>query len=111
MSVAERQARFRELLESEVQRFGTVHTGIEVAIIFLAQVSPAAGVALLKKRLRIVEAHRAKVSAAFGDVSTRGIHGRIAADHMLTLIDAELGWLQRSIAALDRARISPRGET
>ncbi|HLJ83625.1 MAG TPA: PadR family transcriptional regulator [Candidatus Eremiobacteraceae bacterium] len=92
--------RFRELLDSEVTRFGTVHTGIEVAVIFLAQLTPAAGIALLQKRLQIVELHRKRVAAAFGDVGKRGPHARIAADHMLTLVDAEIGWIKRSIATL-----------
>lgn len=95
--------RFRELLAEEVQRFGTVHTGIEVAIVFLSQLPRPQSIALLQKRRLCVEANRKRVTDAFGDVASRGVLARIAADHMLTLIDAELGWVKRSIRILERS--------
>lgn len=95
--------RFRELLAGEVQRYGTVHTGIEVAVVFLSQLSATEGIALLCKRRALVEAHRKRVAAAFGDAAKRGALARIAADHMLALIGAELEWVKRSIVTLERA--------
>lgn len=95
--------RFRQLLTEEVQRFGTVHTGIEVAIVFLSQLPRARAVQLLRTRRASVEANRKRVTDAFGDVASRGVLARIAADHMLTLIDAELRWVTRSIRALERS--------
>jgi len=96
--------RFRQLLDAEVQRYGTVHTGIEVAVIFLAQLSGSNAIELFGKRRQVVDAHRKRVAAAFGDVSARGALARIAADHMLSLIDAELEWIKRSTALLSRAK-------
>jgi DNA-binding PadR family transcriptional regulator len=94
--------RFRRLLEEELQRIQTVHTGIEVAIVFLRQLPRARWRTLLVRRRTLLLAHRQRIAAAFGDLSQRAILTRIAADHLLSLIDAEIAWLERSLDAVER---------
>ncbi|MDQ2817983.1 MAG: PadR family transcriptional regulator [Candidatus Eremiobacteraeota bacterium] len=106
---AKGRGRFHELLELEVQRYGTIHTGIEVAVIFLSQLPRQKRLALLRKRQQSVWSHRERVATALGDVSSRGVLSKIAADHVLALVDAELEWVKRSIAAVEGAR-DVRGE-
>jgi DNA-binding PadR family transcriptional regulator len=98
--------RFHELLRVQLQRYDTVHTGIEVAVIFLSQLSQKSALALMKKRRAVVEKHQRTATQALGDISKRGTLAKISADHLLMLINAEVEWLKGAITTLEHARDS-----
>lgn len=92
--------RFELLLTDLVKGYDTVHTGVEVAMVFLRQLRRSSARSLLRARRTAVAERRRAVVAAFGDISARQPFTRIAADHLLSLIDAEAGWLERSLRLL-----------
>jgi DNA-binding PadR family transcriptional regulator len=94
---------FRQLLEEQIQRYDTVHTGIEVSVIFLSQLPRKDAVRFLEARQEAVQAHRDRVVTALGDVTKRGTLARISADHLVSLIDAEIAWVKRAIASVRSA--------
>ncbi len=96
--------RFHELLRLQLQRYDTVHTGIEVAIIFLSQLSKKRALTLMKQRAAVVQKHQRTAAQALANVSKRGTLAKISADHLLTLINAEVEWLKGAIATLERDR-------
>lgn len=70
------------------------------AIVFLTQLPPHEGLRLLEKRRALVMARRAQVVAEPGDPSTCGPLVSLANDRLIGLIDAELAWIDRSLAYL-----------
>lgn len=116
------RARFSELLREVMLSYEPVHTGIGTAVVFLAELPAAEGIALLEQRRRIMTERRAQIADEMGGLlndeaptdkaSTREVLVRIAADHLVSLVDAELAWIDRSLARLraidwagsDRAR-------
>ena len=94
------RARFFDLLRAILRTFDPVHTGVDVAVVFLAQLPPAEAVTLLQERRQVVGARRAQVAAELGDLTVGNGWSAIAADHLLSLIDAEQAWLDRALARL-----------
>ncbi|HLI91259.1 MAG TPA: PadR family transcriptional regulator [Ktedonobacteraceae bacterium] len=92
--------RFDELLREVLLTYEPVHTGVETAIIFLAQAAPSEAIALLIRRRQIVAERRAKVAAELDAMEDGGPMVQIASDHLLSLIDAELAWIDRSVTYL-----------
>ncbi len=95
------RTQFTDLLHATLQTYEPVHTGVETAIVFLSYLPPADGLRLLTERRQIVAARRATVAADIGDQENNAPLVRIAGDHLLSLIDAELAWLDRSLAYLE----------
>jgi DNA-binding PadR family transcriptional regulator len=94
------RARFDELLRAVLRSYDTVHTGVDVAIVFLGQLPPSEALALLEERRQTVEARRAQVGAELGDPAALPPLERIVADHLLSLMDAEIAWVDRALAGL-----------
>lgn len=94
------RAYFNELLREVIRSYEVLHTGVEVAVVFLAMLPTADAISLLSERHEIVSKHRLDMAAALGDSTQGTVLESIAADHMLSLIDAELAWLDRSIQRL-----------
>ncbi len=92
--------RFMELLREIMQTYEPVHTGVDTAVVFLAYLPRAEGLQLLAERQHIVAERRAQVVADLGDQEKNGPLVRIAGDHLLSLIDAELAWIARSLQYL-----------
>jgi DNA-binding PadR family transcriptional regulator len=96
-------ARFEELLRAVLRTYDTVHPGVDVAIVFLAQLPRVEALTLLAERRQTIETRRALVQAEFGDLAALPPLERIAADHLLSLMDAELAWVDRALAELRRS--------
>jgi len=97
------RARFSALLEDEILRFDAVHTGIEVAVIFLSRVRRATAVRYLEGRRDAIQRRREIVTAALGDLTKRGTLAQLSGDHLISSIDAELAWTIRAIASMRKA--------
>jgi DNA-binding PadR family transcriptional regulator len=94
------QERFGELLRDVIREYNPIHSGVEIAILFLARVPAEEAIILLERRREVVAARRAQVVAELGDFSAKGDLHQIAADHLLSQIDGELAWADRALALL-----------
>jgi DNA-binding PadR family transcriptional regulator len=94
------RGRFIELLRETLRTFEPAHTGVDVAIVFLSGLPPAEALALLGERRAVVATRRSLVRAELAEAPVGGPLAKIAADHLLCLIDAELKWIDRSLAKL-----------
>ncbi|HZR40221.1 MAG TPA: PadR family transcriptional regulator [Ktedonobacteraceae bacterium] len=92
--------RFNELLREILLTYEPAHTGVDTAVVFLAGLPAAEGMQLLEERRRIVAERRAAVAAELSTLADSGPLVQIASDHLISLIDAELAWIDRSLAYL-----------
>jgi DNA-binding PadR family transcriptional regulator len=97
------RTRFGELLRTILGTFEPAHTGLDVAIVFLGRLPRDEAVALLEARRRLVAERRDRVAAELAPVAGRGMAGELAAEHLLSLIDAELAWVERALTRVHEA--------
>jgi DNA-binding PadR family transcriptional regulator len=99
--------RFAELLQAEMLAYEPRNTGLDVAVVLLSSLPMDEALALLRARRDAVTARRTEVAAELGEVAGQAPFARIAADHLLSLMDAELAWIDRSITSLHAADAGP----
>jgi len=94
------RTRFKELLREVILTYEPAHIGVDTAVMFLATLPHAKSLHLLTERRRIVGARREIVAKelAVGAEDDPLLH--VASDHLLSLIDTELAWLDRSLTYL-----------
>jgi len=94
------RTRFNELLREVILTYEPTHPGVDTAVMFIATLSHAESLHLLMERRRIVGARREIVAKelAVGAEDDPLLH--IASDHLLSLVDTELAWLDRSLTYL-----------
>jgi DNA-binding PadR family transcriptional regulator len=103
--------RFGELLRAVLRQYTPIHSGVEIAILFLARVHAAEAITLLEQRREAVAARRVRVVSELGDFGAHGTLHRIAADHLLSEIDAELAWADRALSHIRASTVhSARSE-
>ena len=92
--------RFNSLLHEVMLSYEPIHMGIDTAVVFLSYLSSMEGLQLLEQRRQIVAERRAEMAAELNisKVSNPLVH--IASDHLLSLVDAELAWIDRSLTYL-----------
>ncbi|HEY7833578.1 MAG TPA: PadR family transcriptional regulator [Ktedonobacterales bacterium] len=95
--------RFQDLLRVVLRTYDLPHTGIEVGMVFLRYLETPEVTRLLTERRQAVLDRRAAVERETRDAD-RGDHEHVnlAQDHLLSLIDAEMAWIDRTIARLQR---------
>jgi DNA-binding PadR family transcriptional regulator len=99
---------FERLLRSALATFHAGSTGLEVAAVFLDCLPAAEARLLLDDRRDAVQRRRAIIAAELGPLAAerssaaRIADGFLAADHALSLMDAELDWIKRAMAHLAR---------
>jgi DNA-binding PadR family transcriptional regulator len=92
------RARFFELLREVLRTFELAHTGIEVGMVFLPHLDPQEAIHLLEERRQAVLARRALVEGDTHEMEP--LHVNLAQDHLLSLIEAELAWIERTLQRL-----------
>lgn len=92
--------RFHELLRAVVRTYDVAHTGVEVGMIFLPHLDLSDAIHLLGERRQTVEERRDTVEREFA--ATSHLHEQLAQDHLLTMMDAELAWIARTLRRLLR---------
>lgn len=100
---------FANLLRNTLDTYEPVHTGLDVAIVFMARLPIRESRALLHRRKASVLKRRKVITSEIGTSvirtpAARAAAGRLATDHALALIDAELKWIRRANADLDKFR-------
>ena len=96
---------FLRLLRSALSSYDVAQTSFEVAAAFLALLPAVEAQALIRKRRDAVRARRGEVVGemdlmAAQPYSTRLAARQLAADHSLSLMDAEVSWMDRAIRHL-----------
>ena len=96
---------FLRLLRSALSSYDMAQTSFEVAAAFMALLPAAEAQALIRRRREAVRARRAEVTAEMELVATQPQNMRLAArqlaaDHALSLMDAEIAWIDRAIRQL-----------
>jgi DNA-binding PadR family transcriptional regulator len=92
--------RFDELLREVLRTDDPLHSGIDVALLFLGKMPHAEALTLLEERRQSVTKRREQVASELDEQARNNPLQRIAFDHVLSLIDAELAWLNRTLADL-----------
>ena len=105
---AKGRARFYELLRQAVRTYEPASSGVAAAIPFLVDLPPAETMALLAQRRAEAAAYQQQVLEALGESPAANRLTQIAADHILAMIAAELGWIDRSLDQLKGAGADSR---
>jgi DNA-binding PadR family transcriptional regulator len=90
--------RFHDLLRDVLRTYEIPHTGVEVGMVFLPYLEVNEATQLLTERRSAVRERRAALENELSDHE----HVSLAQDHLLCLVDAELSWLDRTIARLQQ---------
>jgi DNA-binding PadR family transcriptional regulator len=103
---------FQDLLRHALSTYDRVETTFEVAAAYLPWLPPKEGLSLLKRRRLAIEALHADVISELdhfnGAPPSKVLAARsLATDHALSLLEAELAWLDRAMRHL----ASPGGRT
>src|SRR5512146_2909369 len=91
---------FEDLLRDVLRTYDPVHIGVDVAFIFLGQLPHAEALALLEERRQVVAERRRQVAGELEHADKTDLLQRIAFDHLISLIDAELAWVERAVRDL-----------
>jgi DNA-binding PadR family transcriptional regulator len=94
------RAHFHAMLRETLVRYELAHTGIETAIVFLSYLSLEEGIALLQQRRQTMQDRRVQLVADVGQPGKQAPLVMVAGDHLISLIDAELAWIDRSLEYL-----------
>jgi DNA-binding PadR family transcriptional regulator len=91
---------FKELLREVILTYEPAHIGVDTAVVFLESLPREESMQLLAERRRIVAERRDMVAKELAPVAESSPLLHIASDHLLSLIDAELAWIDRSLSYL-----------
>lgn len=94
------QARFTDLLRSELTTYDVIHPGIDVAIVLADGLPRSETIDLLHRRRAAIAARQADIVTELAAIPADAVLPRIASDHLRTLIDAELTWIDHALATL-----------
>lgn len=94
------RARFAALLRKTLLTYEPGSSAVGAAIVFLTQIPPAEGLTLLEQRHALVMTRRTQLIEAQCDEVICGPLVSLANDRLIGLFDAELTWIDRSLAYL-----------
>ncbi len=95
---------FNKLLRASLGAYSPGLNEVDACLFFLHRLAPTEAIDLLKERQALVTRYRALVTQ---QIESQHIHDdahTLVNDHKLTLLDAELDWLNRTIAHLTEKR-------
>jgi DNA-binding PadR family transcriptional regulator len=97
------RARFDELLQEVLRTPEPSFSSVAAAIIFLDRLPQEAAVSLLEERRRATRERRRQV-VSHGEQPGGGPMSAVAVDHLLSLIDADLAWTDRTLETIQADR-------
>ena len=100
--------RFTSLLREALQAYEPGPSVIDAAVFFIDQLAPQEAVRLLEARRERLVRVRSQVAEQIASMSEQDQAHLIVNDHTSTLLDAEIGWLERTIARLSLTRTVTR---
>lgn len=92
--------RFGELLRKVLQHYELIPSGIEVAIVLLDTLAASEAVELLQERRRNAIAKANAITDEFDPSADRPLPVALAADHLLSTVEAEIAWIDRTLERL-----------
>jgi DNA-binding PadR family transcriptional regulator len=104
--------KFKDLLRNALSTYDPTQTAFEMATAYLPWIPQKEAAALLAKRREAIEARHAEVVSELDHLTSEPASQRLAArslatDHALSLLDAELAWMERA----ERHLAGPLGRT
>jgi len=93
------------LVRRAITSFESADTGLAGAVVFLAELDREEAAALLRRRRDLIREHRTLAVDEL-QVLARPL-SRLAGDHQLALIDAELTWVTKAIALVEGGEWNP----
>ena len=93
------------LLRQAITAFEPADTGVASAVVLLSELDQDEAIRLLKQRRHVIEDRRARATEEL-NVLSRPL-SRLAGDHQLALVDAELAWVTRAITLIERGGGGP----
>jgi DNA-binding PadR family transcriptional regulator len=99
--------RFAHLLREALQAYEPGPSVIDAAVFFLDRLAPQEAVRLLEARRERLVRTRSQVAEQMASMREQDRSHVIVNDHAMTLLDAEIGWLERTIARLSLPREAP----
>ncbi|HEY6408802.1 MAG TPA: PadR family transcriptional regulator, partial [Ktedonobacteraceae bacterium] len=93
--------RFYNLLRESLGAYSPVLNEVDASLFFLHHLSPNEAIILLTERQKLVSRYRAIVTEQIANPHIHDDAHRLVNDQKLTLLDAELDWLNRTIAHID----------
>ncbi len=94
------RALFHQTLRAVLSGSEPIHNAVDVAIFFLNYLPVREAVALLQARQQSLQQQLAATEEQMTAIQQPTAHHAIVNDHILTMYQAELGWLARTIAQL-----------
>lgn len=94
------RAYFYKLLRGTLGTHTSQMSEMDVCLFFLDHLQPGESIALLRERYELVAQERALVARQMQELTAHDEAHRLVNDHKLTLLDAELNWLARTIMHL-----------
>jgi DNA-binding PadR family transcriptional regulator len=91
---------FNKLLRASLGVYSPGLNEVDACLFFLHHLSTGEAIALLTERQKLVSRYRALVTEQIANPRINDDAHRLVNDHKLTLLDAELDWLNRTIAHL-----------
>ena len=88
-----------DLLRRAITSFEPADTGLASAVVFLTELDQEEAAGLLRRRRDVIRERRSRAAVELG-VLGRPL-SRLAGDHQLALIDAELAWVTDAIALVE----------
>jgi len=88
-----------DLLRRAITSFEPADTGLASAVVFLTELDQEGAAGLLRRRRDVIRERRSRAAVELG-VLGRPL-SRLAGDHQLALIDAELAWVTDAIALVE----------
>ncbi|HEX7735785.1 MAG TPA: PadR family transcriptional regulator [Ktedonobacteraceae bacterium] len=97
---AEGRAYFYKLLREALGTHTPQLSDMDTCLFFVDYLELGEAIVLLKERYELVNQERTQVAQRMLDLAVQDTAHRIVNDHKLTLLDAELNWLARTIMQL-----------
>ena len=94
------RAYFYTLLRETLSTHTSQLSEMDACLFFLDHLEPGEAITLLRERYELVAGERELVSRQMQELSVHSEAHRLVNDHKLTLLDAELNWLARTIMHL-----------
>ena len=101
------RAYFSRLLRQALSSYDAQLSDLDACLFFLDQLPPAETVALLRERYERLTRERANVAYHVQAAQIQDPAHRLVTDRQLALLDAELGWLARTLLQLQAADTAP----
>ncbi|MCB2108363.1 MAG: PadR family transcriptional regulator [Rhodobacteraceae bacterium] len=107
---------FERLLRDTIAAYQPIHSGLDVAIVYLSRLPVAEARALIRARRDAIRVRRKALVADHNAATpmmpaTRRVTAHLSTERSLALIDAELVWIERTLKHLNRRKAWIEGES